>query len=122
MSFKRIEELDHYEILNLARDASPEDISAATRAALSAYQPDSLASYGLVSEEERRMMLERIENAHRILMDTETRRSYDEKTLPAGYAAPPRALFRKTVTRLEIQDGEERVGIFGRIRNLFRSS
>ena len=120
--FKKIEDLDHYEILNLPRDAAFEEVTAAYREARSSYLPDSLASYGLFSEEERRVMLEKIENAYRTLMDPRTRREYDETSLPAGSSAPLRAVFRRSTQRLEIQDAEEPVGFLGRIRNMFRAN
>ena len=120
--FKKIEDLDHYEVLDLPRGATLEEVTAAYREARSSYQPDSLASYGLFSEEERRVMLEKIEVAFRTLIEPRARREYDETSIPDGCSTPIRAAFRRSTQRLEIQDADERVGFFSWIRNMFRSN
>jgi DnaJ-class molecular chaperone len=112
--------MDLYEVLGLCKDARPEEITDAYRAAVSAYRPDALASYGLVTEDERRFMLERIEDAYRTLQDPAARTRYDKERLPDGLPSPSKALFRKTVIRMEIQDAEPRVGFLSRLRDIFR--
>jgi DnaJ-class molecular chaperone len=104
MPFKKIEDMDFYEILGLNRDAAPEDIAEACRTASSAYAPGALASYGLVTDEERAFMLDRIERARRTLMDPESRAAYDEDDSRGLSPSPHKAVFRKTIQPLEIQD------------------
>jgi DnaJ-class molecular chaperone len=120
MPYKKIEDTNLYEVLGLDRDARPKDVADAYRTAMSAYRPGALASYGLVTEDERRFMLERIEDAYRTLNDPAARRRYDEEKLPNGLPSPPKALFRKTVSRMEIQDAETGTGFLSRLRDIFR--
>ena len=120
MPYKKIEDMDLYEILDLDKDARPEEVTDAYLAAISAYRPGALASHGLVTEDERHFMLERIENAYRILKDPEARKRYDEQRLPDGMPPPPIAFFRKTVSRVEIEDAGPGSGFLSRLRNIFR--
>jgi len=120
MPYKKIEDMNLYEVLGLDKDARPEEVADAYRAAMSAYRPGALASYGLVTEEERRFMLERIEDAYRTLNDPAARTRYDEEKLPNGLPSPPKALFRKTVIRVEIQDADTGTGFLSRLRDIFR--
>lgn len=120
MPYKKIEDSDFYEVLGLDKDARPEAVTDAYRAAMSAYRPGALASYGLVTEDERRFMLERIEDAYRTLNDPAARTRYDEEKPPNGLTSPPKALFRKTVLRVEIQDADRGTGFLSRLRDIFR--
>jgi DnaJ-class molecular chaperone len=119
MAFKKIEDMDYYEILGLSRDASAGEVASAYRTAVSTYAPDALASYGLVSDKERALILDRIDKAYHVLLNPEARNQYDEETLGCT-GLSPRAQFRRTVQPLEIQDvGERRRGVFSRIKKLF---
>jgi len=120
MPYKKIEDSDLSEVLGLDKDAGPEEVVDAYRAAISAYRPGALASYGLVTEDERRFMVERIEDAYRTLNDPEARTRYDAEKFPNGLSSPPRALFRKTVSRVEIQDADRGTGFLSRLRDIFR--
>ncbi|TRZ91038.1 hypothetical protein D4R89_03545 [bacterium] len=120
MPYKKIEDMDFYEILDLDKDAQPKEVTDAYRAAVSAYRPDALASYSLVAEDERRFMLERIKNAYRTLKDSEARARYDEEKLLNGLSLPPKTIFRKTVSRVEIEDAGPGTGFLSRLRNIFR--
>jgi DnaJ-class molecular chaperone len=120
MPYKKIEDMNLYEVLGLDKDARPKEVADAYRAAMSAYRPGALASYGLVTEEERRFMLERIEDAYRTLNDPAARTRYDKEKLPNGLPSPPKALFRKTVSRVEIQDADTGTGFLSRLRDIFR--
>ena len=120
MPFKKIEDLDFYEILGIDPGASPEEIAKAHRAASETYAPGALASYGLISDEERKMMLGRIESAYRTLADPELRRAYDESGPRTGSPSPRRAVFRRTTQPLEIQDALPKKGFLARLGRLFR--
>jgi DnaJ-class molecular chaperone len=120
MPYKKIEDMDLYEVLGLDKDARPKEVADAYRTAMSAYRPGALASYGLVTDDERRFMLERIEDAYRTLKDPAARTRYDEEKLPNGLPSPPKALFRKTVSRVEIQDADSGAGFLSRLRDIFR--
>ena len=117
--FKRIDDMDFYEALDIGRDASTGAVAEAYRKAVEAYRPGALTSYGLLAEDERRSMRERIELAFRTLGDDERRRAYDEETFGGG---TPRlgAAYRRTVERLEIGDADRKTGFVERLRRFFR--
>jgi|GEM_PF-229787 len=66
-----------YDILEVAPDATPQDIRAAYLRAKNAYRADSVALYSLMSSEETHELLARIEYAYQILSSPERRREYD---------------------------------------------
>ncbi len=78
---KRIEDLNYYELLNLAENASTGDIHKAYLLAVSTYSKDSLAAYNILLDEDRMDMLKRIETAYATLIDKNKRISYDEQVL-----------------------------------------
>lgn len=83
-----ITRLDYYAALDLTPGADAEQIERAYRFALENYAPDSLAAYGLLSEEERIEVLRYLREAHRTLSDEVLRRNYDKRLVEAGaYAA-----------------------------------
>jgi len=60
--------LDLHEILNLRPDAEPEDIERAYLHLTTIYSENSRAAYGALSDEERRWMVKRIQEAYEALM------------------------------------------------------
>lgn len=74
---KPLSELDHYEVLEVARDASPDEIERAYHVARSAYAEGSLATYSLFGERDTEALRHRIELAWRALSDAQSRRDYD---------------------------------------------
>lgn len=72
-----LEELDHYEILGLSRDASAQEIEEAYRILRETYADDSLALYSVFAEGDAGVMRERLEEAYRVLSDLTRRRKYD---------------------------------------------
>ncbi len=115
---KKIEELDFYELLNLRVDATGQDIRNAYILALATYHPDSLASYGVLSPEERRSVLDRVEQAFETLGNAEARKAYDALILPTRLEFQQRAFFRKSTERLEIEDAGKRKKLRDRLRSL----
>lgn len=90
-------EQDHYEVLEVKRDASPQDLGRAYRVVRSAYEGDSIALYSVFGDAEADVILERIDEAFQILSDEKARAAYDRlleekeaatvESLPAdGYA------------------------------------
>ena len=61
---KRISEQTHYEILEVAQDATPEQIERAYRVVHATYATDSLAAYSVYDEAELGALQERIELAY----------------------------------------------------------
>jgi curved DNA-binding protein CbpA len=116
---KRIEDWNYYEILSVERTASQDEIWEAYQAALATYRDGSLALYGLVSEAERGLVLERIQEAFQTLRDPARRREYDLALLRHAPYFPPKAGFRKKVGRVEIEEAPRRKTLWARIRSLF---
>ena len=116
---KRIEDWTYYELLNVERTASPEEIREGYQAALATYAPGSLAAYSLVSDEERRLIVGRIEEAFQTLSDAERKQAYDLSLLKRSSYYSPKAPFRRTVGRLEIEEAPAKRGFWSRLRRLF---
>lgn len=99
---KPLSEQDHYELLEVTRDATPEEIERAYRLALVTFGDGSLAGYSVLGEGEAAVMRERIEAAYRVLSDEWERAAYlaslgarEAQWLPApplpSESPPPRA-------------------------------
>lgn len=71
------EQRSHYQILELAPDASAHEIREAYQRLKHAYSKDSVAMYSLLSEEECQSVLESIEKAYAVLSSEAARREYD---------------------------------------------
>jgi flagellar biosynthesis protein FlhG len=82
---KPFSEQTHYDTLELARDATADQIERAYRVARSTYSSDSLATYSVYDEAELSTLQERIELAYSVLSHEERRREYD-----ASLGASPR--------------------------------
>ena len=113
---KKIEEMDFYELLNLQLDASPREIENAYLLAIATYHRDGLASYGVLGDAERVDILDRIEEAFQTLHDPLRKREYDAIVLPGRPEYRGRAHFRRTTSRLEIEDAAEGEKLWDRIK------
>lgn len=87
-------DLDLHEILNLSPDAAPEDVERAYLHLTTIYSENSRALYGALSDEERRWMVKRIQEAYESLMTragavAETRQSTQEKGQPFTASGEP---------------------------------
>lgn len=78
---KKIEELNYYELLDIDENSTTKEIQEAYLFSLSKYHPDSIASYGLLTHEEKKQMLARIEEAYKNLIDEDKRVYYDKNIL-----------------------------------------
>jgi DnaJ-class molecular chaperone len=117
---KKIEDWTLYELLNVARTASRDEIRQAYLAAKETYMPGSLAAYSLVTEEERAFILGRIEEAFRTLSDQVKRKNYDLALLSDSLDRPPKVPFRQTTEKLEIEEAAtRRRGFLSRLSRLF---
>jgi flagellar biosynthesis protein FlhG len=76
---KSLAEQDHYEVLEVRRGATPEEIERAYRMAQATYVDDSLAGYSVFEEGDVAAICERIEIAYRTLSDAAAREAYDAK-------------------------------------------
>jgi curved DNA-binding protein CbpA len=115
---KRIEDWNYYELLSVERTASQDEIWEAYQAALATYREDSLALYGLVREAEREIVLERVQEAFQTLRDQAKRREYDLALLRHAPYFPPKAPFRRTAGRLEIEEAPPKLSLWARLKAL----
>ena len=81
VDIKRIEEQNYYEILEVSPRATAKEIQKAYEHARETFQQDSLAVYSLFNEQEIKKIQATIEEAYRVLMDEQLRKSYDESHL-----------------------------------------
>lgn len=76
---KPFSEQTHYEILEVARDARPEQLERAYRIGRTTYAEDSLATYSIYDQAELAAIQERIELAYKVLSNDSERKHYDEE-------------------------------------------
>lgn len=74
-----IDELDHYELLEVRRSASAVDIDRAYRLAQQTYADGSLAMYSVFEARDAAAIRDRLDEAYRVLADSELRERYDEQ-------------------------------------------
>ena len=74
---KPLSQMTHYEVLEVGRDASPDEVERAYRLAAATFAEESLATYSLYDESESAAMRERVELAYRILTDVDAKVAYD---------------------------------------------
>lgn len=84
---KSLAELDHYEVLEVARGARHEEIERAFALVRGAYEGEALAAYSVIPPDEAKLWRERIDEAWRVLSDPAARTAYDD-ALDAAYAPP----------------------------------
>jgi len=116
MSVKKLEEMNHYEVLNIKRSASQQEIQKAYIVAKAAYQKDSLAHYNLVSEDERKDMMARIERAYLTLSHPKKRKRYDLMTFNYKNQNKEASFYRRSTEKLVIEDGEKK-GFWTKLKN-----
>ncbi len=74
---KPLSDQDHYEVLEVPRAASREDLQRAYQLAATTFSEDSLAGYSVFEPGDAAAVRERIELAWRVLSDDDARRVYD---------------------------------------------
>jgi len=138
-----IDELDHYELLEIPHSATLAEVERAYRLAQQTYQEGSLALYSIFENTEATAIRERLDEAYRVLGDPENRAAYDEihqssarggssaapgrgQSVPLDDEAPietPLDAFDQIVQEydaLEEDDGSEFDGVRLRRTRLFR--
>jgi flagellar biosynthesis protein FlhG len=98
---KRLDELDHYELLEVPRDARSDEIARAYELVRAAYAGDSLAAYSVFEDDEAGALRERIERAYRVLSDPAARSAYDATRSEPG--AGEASLARPRVAERELE-------------------
>lgn len=77
--FKPISDMDYYEVLEISREASTQEVERAYQMARATYGEDSLAAYSVYDPAEVASILDRVEEAYRVLSQPEERRAYDHE-------------------------------------------
>ncbi len=114
---KKIEEMDFYEILNLRLDSTQVEVENAYLLAMATYREQAMASYGVLTAQERKLILDRIEDAFRTLADPRKRKTYDKKIAASRPESGKRAYFRKSTEKLEIEDAGGRAKFWDRFKS-----
>jgi DnaJ-class molecular chaperone len=83
-----IDEMTHYQRLDIAANASSTDIRKAYKEILSIYDMDSLSTYSLFTPLEREKILAQADAAFQTLADKEKRKAYDASLLVSGRLSP----------------------------------
>ncbi|NNG07835.1 MAG: hypothetical protein HKM90_08895 [Desulfobacteraceae bacterium] len=81
---KKFEDLSYYEILEIPVEASSYEIREAYKEALSIYTEDSLTTYSLFADDERDIILGKVEEAFLTLIDEVKRADYDRMLVDSG--------------------------------------
>ncbi len=82
-------ESDHYyAILQITPNAGTDDIRHAYRKALALYDQESVATYALFSDRQRKGLLAAIEKAFETLIDDDQRAAYDQMLIDTGQLNP----------------------------------
>lgn len=121
MKIKNVLEMDYYELLSVNRNASLQEIERAYDLCKTTYQSDSIAYHSLLSEEERLLLLNRIEQAYQTLRNTKKREAYDYEMFESNKGYKEKAFFRRTTEKIIIEDTTEKINFWRRIKYLFLS-
>lgn len=79
MMFQRLNEQNHYQVLEISCQASADEIQSAYEVARDIYSHDALVSGSILSDHERRRTFDRIAEAYQTLIAEESRRLYDQR-------------------------------------------
>jgi DnaJ-class molecular chaperone len=81
---KKFKDLNYYELLRIPYNASSFEIRQAYKHVLAIYEENSLATYSLFVEDERKLILSKIEDAFLTLIDDKKRKAYDNNLVSIG--------------------------------------
>lgn len=81
---KKFNDLNYYELLKIQYNASSFEVRQAYKNILAIYEENSLATYALFAEDERKAILGKIERAFSTLIDDEKRNVYDKSLVDVG--------------------------------------
>jgi flagellar biosynthesis protein FlhG len=109
---KPLSEQTHYEVLEIPRTASPEEVERAYRLAAAVYGETSLGHYSVFGAEDVEALRARIEAAYDVLRDADARRAYDAE-FGAAEEDEVAALLRDLAPAVETPELPEAAGGFG---------
>jgi len=88
---KPIENKNYYELLEVSSHAGWGEIQMAYELARKTYQDDAMGSYSLFTAEEREAILNKVEEAYRVLSDPKKKEKYDQALALLSSDPPPPA-------------------------------
>ncbi len=81
---RSLAELTYYELLDLSPGATPFEIRQAYKMAMGVYSEESIVIYSLFTDEERKEILARIDEAFATLISEKARSAYDQLLIQRG--------------------------------------
>lgn len=81
---KRLTEQNYYTLLGISPEATFEEVRSAYDQALGIYSGDSIATYSLLTGEEREQMLSRLVDAYKTLTNSQLRKEYNSFLIENG--------------------------------------
>jgi DnaJ-class molecular chaperone len=85
---KRLTEQNYYTLLGISPEATFEEVRSAYDQAMSIYSTDSIATYSLLTREERERMLSRLVDAYKTLTNSQLRKEYNSFLVEKGELSP----------------------------------
>jgi capsular exopolysaccharide synthesis family protein len=68
---------NYYDLLDIGRDSSPDDVENGYRRAMALYEGDSAATYSLYTAEEKTALMQQLKEAYETLRDPDKKSAYD---------------------------------------------
>jgi len=96
---KKLSQQNYYQILDVDPKATKTEILRAFDLAEETYGTDSLATYSLMTQDERRKILSKIREAYQILVDEESRKLYDQYLIKTSQITPEKIRSLQAVPR-----------------------
>jgi len=90
---KRLTEQNYYTLLGISPKASFEEVRSAYDQAMGIYSADSIATYSLLTREERERMLSRLIDAYKTLTNSQLRKEYNSFLIEKGELSPQEIRF-----------------------------
>jgi curved DNA-binding protein CbpA len=85
---ERLTEQNYYKLLGVSPKASFEEVRSAYDQAVGIYSTDSIATYSLLTQEERERILSRLVDAYKTLTNSQLRREYNHSLIENGELSP----------------------------------
>ena len=117
--FQRLNDQNHYQVLEIAHEASADEIQSAYEVAREIYSHDAIIAGLILSEHERRRTFDRIAEAYQTLIAEESRRLYDKRL---GLTESSNRPLREPVSMREpVEDFDDRLDGLDKIDGLDRA-
>jgi len=85
---KRLTEQNYYNLLDISPNASFEEVRSAYDQAMSIYSTDSIPTYSLFTQKERKLILSRLTEAYKTLTTSQLRKEYNHSLIEKGELSP----------------------------------